>query len=278
VLVDDLPGHYAFRGAVLALPTGGGWTFAAPACLTCPVGKLPISVAGGRALVVAEEGTKVVDIPLGTVEPNRSRLQYDWTVSVDGNITGSLLADLEGFTAQQVFRAIAHADEAARNDLLSDLLIGVGAENRVRGVQDDGMLEPGAPYPLTLQIRSTAAVAADGTLEVTPAELAGPAFPWVLPLSRQTDLLLPAPLRIEVTGALRLPPDYNATLPEKIEERMPFGEYVSAFSHSGGVITYRRRVGLFARRVPAERYGELMEFFAKINAADNTAILIRPEE
>lgn len=279
VLIDDLPGLYAFRGAVLALRAADSWTFAAPACSTCPLGKVPIRAAGGRALVMTPEGATIVDIPFSSVEPNRVRLQFDWTVSVDGDITGSLLADLEGFTAQQAFRTISDTgDDVVRNRLLTDLLLGAGAGCRVEGVVQSGVLEPGVAYPLKVRIRGTATKTGDGRLLVTPATLAGLSFPWGLPASRQTALLLPAPLRVEVTGALRLPPDYGATLPAKSEERLPFGEASFELSRSGRVITYRRRFGLFARGVPAKHYSELMTFLTRINKADNTAILIRPED
>ncbi|MEE8409964.1 MAG: hypothetical protein V3T05_10180, partial [Myxococcota bacterium] len=143
VLIDDQPGLYAMSSVVVAFPSDDEWTFADPACMTCPFGRVPMAVAGGRAVVLADSGPMVVEIPMKIGEPNRRRLQFDWTLSVEGEVTGTLIADLEGFVAQQVYRSITFAeDEDSRKRFVGALLFGPNSGIRIDELIDEGLLSP----------------------------------------------------------------------------------------------------------------------------------------
>jgi len=277
VLLDNLPGLYAFRAAAVAFKTGDGWDLVDIACGSCEFGKVPLELAGGRALILADEPV-LHDIPLRAVETNRRRLQFDWVVSVAGELTGSVSVDLEGVAVREARAAMAADDDAARLAGLSNLLLRPESGTTVDFITKESRLQPGEPYRLKLKVSTTAIKKGDAHFEVTPAMLGGVSLPWPYARTRRTAALLPAPSRVEVTCTLQLPPFFKAELPPPIKERLPIGEYVSEFELHGRVITYTRRVGLFARSVPVERYGDLAALFAKMEQADARILTIKGED
>ena len=91
------------------------------------------------------------------------------------------------------------------------------------------------------------------------------------------EMLIAAPMRIEVTSTLELPGEAAAKIPAAVEQRVAVGEYSSKYTIHDRSLSLSRRVGLFARSVPAARYGELASFFDKMTAADQAVVNIKAE-
>ena len=62
-----------------------------------------------------------------------------------------------------------------------------------------------------------------------------------------------------------------------VERRAPVGEYSAKYTVSGQSLTLSRRIGLFARSVPAARYVELRSFFDQMLAADQAVVTVKGE-
>jgi len=276
LLVDDLPGLYAFRMAVVAFKIDGKWVFADPSCSSCEFGKVSMEAAGGRALILGETPT-LVDIPASSVEPNRRRLQFEWALSVDGALSGRLLADLDGFAARAVMLAAPPSmAEADRRAAIARALFGDDSGVSLDAIEREGDFVEGQTYSMRFKVSARAKSAGDGSLTVTSRLLAGRSLPQVLKATRRTDMLLPAPLRVEVTSSLELPEGFSAAIPAAVEERVSVGEYSARFSAlRGQVMTFSRRLGLNARSVPAAHYQELAQFAGRMTAADAAVVSIK---
>ena len=277
VLLDDLPGLYAFRMAVVAFKIGGNWVFADPTCSSCEFGKVSMAAAGGRALILSDEPV-LVDIPLNLVEPNRQRLQFDWTLAIDGTMSGRLLADLDGFAARTVMMvAPRHMEDAARRAALAQALLGRDSGIVIEAIDKEGDIAEGETCSMGLKVSGKMVVKGEGTFEATGKALAGASLPLPVAKTRRTDMMLAAPMRVEVTSTIELPPDAIARIPLAVETRAPVGEFSAKYTLSGQSLTLSKRVGLFARSVPVARYGELRSFFDQIETADQAVISIKGE-
>jgi hypothetical protein len=277
VLLDDLPGLYAFRTAVVAFKIGGNWVFGDPTCSSCEFGKVSMAAAGGRALILTEEPT-LVDIALNLVEPNRRRLQFDWTLSIDGTMTGRLMADLDGYAARTV-RAEAPAGmaDAARRAALGRALLGAGSGVTIEAIDKEGDFIEGETYSMGLKVSAKTTSKGEGLSEIASQSFAGVSLPMEMPKTRRNDMLLAAPMRIEVTSTIELPGDGTAHIPTAVEARVPVGEYSAKYTLRGQSLTLSRRVDLFARSVPAAHYNELASFFEKVIAADKAVVTIKAD-
>ncbi len=278
VLVEELPGLYAFTAAAVAFKTSDGWVFVDPTCDTCGFGQVPLELAGGRALVLSDP-PQVVEVPLRALETNRRRLQFNWTLAVDGALSGTLIADLEGISARAVVRASAgNEEEQARHAAIADALLRPGSGITVDKALNEGTLVAGEPLAMRFAVNAKAEPAGDGSFVLPLRALTGASLPWTIVAERQTAALLPAPSRIEVSATLQLPPFLRVELPPPLQHRLPVGEYASSFRQDGKVVTYSRRIGLFARAVPAERWADVRALFALMEETDAQVLRFHPED
>ena len=192
VLLDDLPGLYAFRMAVVAFKIDGNWVFADPSCSSCEFGKVSMDAAGGRALILTDAPT-LVDIPLNLVEPNRRRLQFDWTLSIDGSLSGRLMADLDGYAARTVMMAApATMADTTRRAALARVLLGAGSGVTIEAIEKEGDFVEGETYSMGLKVSAKTTIKGDGLFDVSSQTLAGASMPLEMLKARRTDALLAA--------------------------------------------------------------------------------------
>ncbi len=272
LLVDSVPSLYPFRAVLVATRANGGWQFDDPTCLNCPPGHLPSDLAGGRALVVTDEGYEITEVPFGATETSRARMQIAWNLT-GIELAGTVLADFEGSGARKLAKLMEAATVQASPESLGQVrsaLFGSAAGLELLGVGESS--PPNArPYEMRFQVAAKAD--ASGSLLRLPVyRVAGPWVPWLTPVSEPRDVVLPGPLRAETTVTIQMPKSYNMARLGDISVRKTVGEYQIHVEHRDDVVTITRRIGLFTRHVPKERFGELRELV--LAAADADAQVI----
>ncbi len=272
LLVDSVPSLYPFRAVLVATRANGGWQFDDPTCLNCPPGHLPSDLAGGRALVVTDEGYEITEVPFGATETSRSRTQIAWTLTGE-ELTGSVLADFEGSGARKLAKLMEGASAQASPDSLGEVRVALfGGAN---GLELLSVGESSAPTARVYEMRFQLSAKVDtsaGLLRLPVYRAAGPWVPWLTPVSEPRELVLPGPMRAETTVTIQLPKPYNMAKIGDVSVRKTVGEYHLHVEHRDDVITITRRIGLFTRHVPRERFGELRELV--LAAADADAQVI----
>jgi hypothetical protein len=66
---------------------------------------------------------------------------------------------------------------------------------------------------------------------------------------------------------------YPEFLPEPIKINSKFGEYEANFKFDAGKVIYTRRMKVWQCRFPKETYNELVDFYKNVNRADNTKLV-----
>jgi len=169
-------------------------------------------------------------------------------------------------------------DAARRPAAIGEALLGKDTGIVVESVLDESPLAEGQSYALRLEVKARAVVKSDTQIDFGVSTIAGHSLPLTFPVSRRTDLLLAAPLRIDVTATVQMPSRFKATLPRGGDAKLPVGEYSLELAHRGGVITLTRRVGFFARSVPVARYGELKAFVDQLATSDLAVVTTQGED
>ncbi len=269
-LVDEVPSLYPFRAALVATRGANGWVFDDPTCSNCTPGRLPSDLAGGRAFVVTDDGYEIAEVPFGATETSRSRLQVSWTLDGDA-LKGSVLADFEGGVARKLAAVIQSVEIYGSNGTqalwaVRAVLFGASAALDVTSI-DETSAANAEPYEMRLQV-SAKTDAAAGALKVPIYRLAGPWVPWLTPVSEPRDVVIPGPLRAETTATITVPRAYNMAKIGDINVRKTVGEYSLHIEQRDDTITITRRVGLFTRHVPRERFSELRELVLAAADAD----------
>lgn len=67
---------------------------------------------------------------------------------------------------------------------------------------------------------------------------------------------------------------YPEFLPEPLKIKSQFGEYESSFRLDQGSVIYVRKMKILKGTFPASVYPDYIEFYKKINRADNTKIIL----
>jgi hypothetical protein len=238
------------------------------------VGRLPADLAGGRALVVTDVGYEIAEVPFGATETSRSRLQLGW--SLDGDtLKASVLADFEGAVARKL-AAMMRGMDGDYNQALSavrNALFGNGAALDLIAI-DETSAATADPYEMRLHVSAKTDASADA-LKVPIYRLAGPWVPWLTPVSEPRDVVIPGPLRSETTAILTVPHSYTMGKVGDVSVRKTVGEYTVHVEQREDTITITRRVGLFTRHIPRERFGELRDLV--LAAADADARVLELE-
>ncbi|MBI5509109.1 MAG: hypothetical protein HY903_10170 [Deltaproteobacteria bacterium] len=275
MLHDDLPGLYAFQSAGVAFRLGGDWVFADPSCAACELGEVSMEVAGGRALVLTSPPT-IVDIPAGVAGPNRRRLQFDWTLAVDGQLHGRLLVDFEGDAARAVEVAAPSTLAAAeRRAALARMLFGGDSPIRVVAVDDERGNAASGAVSMALEVTAPTIIKGDGRFEVTSAVVAPAGIGLPQLAGRRTDVLLAAPVSVEVTASVDLPQVFVGVTPADADQHSAVGEGSVRYTSRGETITVRRRLGLFTRSVPVSRLAPLVGFAEQMLASERAVLSIQ---
>ncbi len=279
LLFDELPGLYAFRAAAVAFHTSEGWRFADLTCSTCEFGKLPANLAGGRALILTDEPS-IVDIPPAAVHPNRQEMLLDWTLAIDGQLSGSLVVKLEGQIATQAQAIVGNGwQQESQRDSLRKLLLGTSSGISINGIASRAsMLLPGEPFEIDATVTASAKKSPDGGYTLTPLTIAGNSVSWNRIASPGAGAMLPAPAQIVVTSLVHLPPFFGAKMPPKRAAHRPFGSYSSTLTQGGNVITLIRKLNLTTRDVAPGETDATVTFATELDTADLETITITAED
>ncbi|MBC7792280.1 MAG: hypothetical protein H7Z43_01110 [Clostridia bacterium] len=262
LLLDDIPSLFPFRAALVATHVGSSWQFDDPSCANCAPGRVPSDLAGGRAFIVTSDGYEITEIPIGATETSRTRFQFGWALARD-RLVASVLADIEGGGARRVAEVV---EGGGSLDSINAALFGPVASFEIVGV-DDSSLASALPYTLRLHV-STKADSTTPSLRIPVHRLAGPWVPWITPVTEPRDIVLPGPLRSEVVATLTLPRRGRLGEVTDVNVRNSIGEYALHVEQRDDTITITRRIGVFTRHVPRERFTELRELVLAATDAD----------
>jgi hypothetical protein len=92
--------------------------------------------------------------------------------------------------------------------------------------------------------------------------------------SRQTDVVLYSSYLDVDTVNFKFPENlYPEFLPQPVKIISRFGEYEASFQFNEGSLVYIRRIKVWKGRFPKDSYNELVEFYKNISKADNTKLV-----
>jgi hypothetical protein len=288
---------------VVALPSGGGFTFVDPSTPALPVGRLPGALQGQKGLLVrpaldgkAERGGELITLPEDSAGENVIRVELDLELRLDGTVDGAARATLTGVdaararalladrvTAPKTLRALLFGDAAGVPDLPS--LLSFAEVFEVTGAKGNGA--PGAgskdvpedDRPLRLQLRAEPLPARDRErpLEVTAERLVGRPLPFLWRERRQAPVVLDHRGVTEVKLALRLPAGHGVdALPASLSKKGSVFQVDERWAVADGVLWLSRTLRTDERVVPPERYDELRAAATALWARQQQVVRVVP--
>lgn len=273
-LHEDFPSTQ-FNHAIVAVPNDKDTLWLECTSQTNPFGYQGFFTDDRKALLITAEGAKVVKTKSYSAEDNTQTRNADVYLEATGdglaNITtrySGLQYDAEGIgdiINEQVERQKQLIHDVTRiptMDLIKYDLKKVPQKN------------PSAVLTLELGLRRYATVSSKRMFLVPNLMNRSTFIPEKIE-GRKTDFIEDFP-KIDIdTIEYHVPENmYPEFLPEPLKIKSQFGEYESSFRLDQGSVIYVRKMKILKGTFPASVYPDYIEFYKKINRADNTKIIL----
>lgn len=286
-----LPSIEQFDHAIAAVEQpGGGYMYTDLTSELTPYGRLPIQSQGEFALVVKDNGTEEVTLPLDPVTANNSTERIVGTITPDGKFNGFVEIAARGSREGGLRNAFSNPlDSAGRANTLRNL----GSSTFPGGTADSLVTFNGKdlsqPAKFAWRLKNARAIkTGSGSAILDLPEAFG--SPWEYEKSA-TMLEERKPRKFAIDAGrvhgytetvtemtLELPEGWTARLPKSVNADGPFGGYRSDYTQTGRTLKVRRAYWGKPGHHPASRVDELIDWFRTVASDEVRYILIdRPE-
>lgn len=264
-----------FNHAVAAVPMGKDTLWLECTSQTNPFGYSGRFTGDRHALMITEQGGKIVRTPRYPVEVNRQERKARVIVSKDGNAKASVKTVYSGLQYE--------------NDNL-DYYIQQSKEEQKKWIQENTDIPsfevssftisekrdiiPQATIDLDLSVRSFASVNGKRLFLAPNLMNRGTYVPKKLD-SRKTPIVLSFPYVDEDVVEITFPEElYPEFVPPKAHFESKFGTYDGSYEMESGKLVYTRKLKMNKGVFPSESYQELIDFYKNINKADNAKLVL----
>lgn len=263
-----------FNHAIVAVPDKKDTLWLECTSQTNPFGYMGSFTGGRHALMITENGGKLVRTPIYTAEQNTQSRTADVFVELTGDAKAKVKTTYRGLQYEN-------------GDL--NFIVNGKYDDQKEWVQDNTEIPafdivnftmtnhkdkiPAAVVNLDLTLKRFATVSGK-RIFLTPNLMNRSTYIPEKLESRKTNVVLRTAYIDLDTIRYHLPEGiYPEFLPEPTKVKSRFGEYESTFTVDQGSLLYIRRVRMNKGEYPAETYKELTEFYRNINKADNTKLV-----
>ena len=242
-----------------------------------PFGFISRINAGRRALLITEEGGKIVRTPDYPLEINTQFRNAVVTIYEDKHAIAEIRTLYSGLQYEDVAGIINGSNKEQKDHLYETLPLN---DFEIKGFSysEKKDIIPEGSENISININNYASVA--GNRLIIPLNLLNR---WTyLPDStkeRKTEIVFRTPFYDSDTIRFNFPANYRPDfLPEGEEFTSVFGKYVSSVSCADNTITYSRNFRVYKGNYSPDKFDEFVDFFTSICKSDNCkAILIKED-
>ncbi len=260
--VPDLATPAPFNHVILAVPSGGRYSYIDPATPFLPTGRLPGALQGQRGLLVTPTGAELVDLPEDPPGANRSVLNYDLAVNKEGIASGQVRVELDGLFAQAAREALFWDPENATARIATLL-----APSEKKGMVWREVLAVGGEKAKdpdkTLKLQVVLAPGEIGQqrgpgFTVTVEKIVGRPFPFLWREVRYTPLVFPFRFVENTRVTLSMPPTYGIdALPQEASRESSYVNFRFRWAIANGELFYNRETTVDVRELLVTDYIDL---------------------
>jgi tetratricopeptide (TPR) repeat protein len=230
------------------------------------VTELPDQDQGTLALVIGEDGGRLVPIPTTPAERNRTEIRYQVQPAPDGSAAIRSRVAVTGSVAPALRARFAGA--AARRDVFEKTMNELFPGAKVSSMDIENLEQPENPLVTRAEFRAPAVCRAEeGAIEL-PALVSSTRYQKIFSphQQRRFDLLLAPPWSVEWTVQVAFPKGFQPVglpAPEKLET--PFGSARISFERKEAAIEVRASFRLDQNRIKASDYPAFRRFLGDVD-------------
>ncbi|HAZ63188.1 MAG TPA: hypothetical protein DCZ72_06205 [Armatimonadetes bacterium] len=272
-LVETVPAMVQFNHVVVAVAAERGWRWFDPTWRFGPASYPPPDIHGAQALVITDDTVQWGVLPIPPAAANHRRRSGEFTLSADGQLSGSVEVTATGGYEQALRRAIAAGGLGRVGAALTQQLGLNVAPESVESTPPAAMDQPFAlryqlpPQPYARGQRWLALRGAVLERASLPAallgDLGGPVRLEIAPQTTEDHLTLQLPEALTVRE-----------LPAAAGRRAAWGEWQVTYQQTGQAIEYRRTVALNQPLLAETQVPEALHWYRELVAADHDTFVI----
>lgn len=263
-----------FNHAIVAVPDKKDTLWLECTSQTNPFGYMGSFTGGRHALMITENGGKLVRTPVYAAEQNTQSRTADVFVELTGDAKAKVKTTYRGLQYENGnLNFIVNGKYDDQKEWVQD-----NTEIPAFDIVNFSMTNhkdkiPAAVVNLDLTLKRFATVSGK-RIFLTPNLMNRSTYIPEKLESRKTNVVLRTAYTDLDTIRYHLPEGiYPEFLPEPTKVKSRFGEYESTFTVDQGSLLYIRKMRMNKGEYPAETYKELTEFYRNINKADNTKLV-----
>ncbi len=273
-IMTDFPSHQT-NHVIVSIPNGSDTLW-----LECTSQKAPFNYLGRftgnrHALMVTEQGGRLVRTPSLSPEQNTLIRKAEVTLQATGNAAATLSTNYFGEQAELegIYDVMESSREDQRKWLQNEMQIPSFTISSFSVTSRKARIPHAA---LSAQLVLDRYASASGSrLFITPNLMNRLKRIPEKVEGRKTKVVRDLGFVDIDTIVFKLPPNYHPEfVPPAIQYRSVFGEYDATVEFSEGKILYARRLKMIPGRFPPESYEELIRFYKDINKSDNIRLVM----
>lgn len=263
-----------FNHAFVCVPNGQDSLWLECTSQTNPFGYLGTFTSNRNALLITDDGARIIHTPAYQAEQNLQTRTSDVYVEATGDAKATIRTTYSGLQYENgdLNFILGEQYDSQKKWILKNTSIPNFDLNKFTFTNHKDKI-PAAIVDLDLSLRRLASVSGK-RLFLTPNLMNRSTFIPQKTEKRTTEVVRDFGYLDLDTIRYHLPQDiYPEFLPEPIKITSRFGEYEASFQVDQGSVVYTRKIKVYKGRFPAESYQELSDFYRSVNKADNTKLV-----
>ncbi len=242
-----------------------------------PFGELREGLQGGRGLLIDAAGGDLIELPRSPPRANLVRREVELQLSADGTISGEIAESSSGEAAS---REVRNRQTLAQADYRRYLEYWLTNQAPSAALAEFETATPSAGL-FDIQVKFSAPrygrTMGNKLLIFEPAVVSRRGLRYPMDEDRHYPVVLRSQAFDEIVR-VRLPEGFAIDeLPPPLELDADFGSYRAKCTTADGVLRFERTLEIENAEIPADRYGEVRDFFGKIGGLEQTpVVLARP--
>lgn len=277
-IFTDFPSSQ-FNHVILCVPLKNDTVWLECTSQSRAVGYMGGSTGNRHALIVDEEGGKLVRTPGYGVNDNRQLRSIKAKLADDATLEANVFTSYSGLQQDHLQAMINQLSKDKVKEILHSQLDFATYDVAGFSYAEKKSAVPVIDESLTITVSNYATITGK-RLFITPNVMSRSYRKPSADSTRKYDIVFNNSYKDVDSVEIELPAGYEPeAMPRDVTVSSPFGKYTASVKLSGNKLSYFRHMEYYSGRFPASDYAELVKFYEAIYKADRArAVLVKKEE
>jgi hypothetical protein len=264
---------------ILCVPLGTDTTWLECTSQTLPAGYLSDFTCNRYALLIDENGGKLVRTPLYGLSDNQQLRTIKASLDASGTLTLKAQTNYSGLQQDDIHGMINNLSKDKVKEYLHEQLDFATYDISNFSYKEHRSSMPSIDESLDITVANYAAITGK-RLFIVPNVMTRNNRKLSAGEERKSDMVFTIDFRDVDSVEIQIPDGYSSeSMPQDVSIETKFGKYRSSVKLNGNKLMYNRAIERYAGRFPAKEYAELVKFYEAMYKADrNKVVLLKPEE